>query len=63
MWKDLVELRRVTVVRQGSGGRITGRLDLVFRAGTVKIVPHSLKEGAAVMDYISAAARQPVATG
>jgi hypothetical protein len=63
LWKDLVEVRSVTVVQQGHNRRITGRLDLVFRSGKVKIVPHSLKEGAAVMNYVSSAVGRPVATG
>ena len=62
LWKDLVEVRRVTVMQQHFG-RITGRLDLVFRTGKVKIVPHSLKEGAAVIDYVGSAVGRPVTTG
>jgi hypothetical protein len=62
LWRDLDQTTAVTVVQEGHG-RITGRLDLVFRSGIVRIVPQSLREAGAVMDYVGAAVGRPVRAG
>jgi len=60
-WRDLTEQRRVRVVRGGS--RVTGRLDLIFGKTVVQIVPHSLKEGPEVMQFLSELFGENVTTG
>ena len=52
LWKDLTRMQPVTVVNQ-YGARISGRLDLYFGKKVARIVPHSLKEGGALMNYLS----------
>ena len=51
-WDQLTDVRRVTVVND-RGRRVTGRLELVFGKTKVKIVPQSLAEGHAVLEYVS----------
>jgi len=61
-WKDITSIQPVRVV-SSSGTRMTGRLDLIFGKTTVKIVPHSIKEGQEVMNFISHILGVEVETG
>ncbi len=61
-WNELTAIQPVRVV-SSSGRRITGRLDLVFGKTTVKIVPHSIKDGQDVMDFIAHILGVDVETG
>jgi len=61
-WKDLTSIQPVKVVSY-SGRRITGRLDLMFGKTSVAIVPHSIKKGQEVMDFISDILGVDVKTG
>ncbi|MBI5723113.1 MAG: hypothetical protein HZA50_04080 [Planctomycetes bacterium] len=62
LWKDVTEIIPVTVV-DPRGRRITGRLDIKFGKDKLKIVPQSLAEGQAVMDFIAAVLKTDLATG
>ncbi len=62
-WSELTDIKRVTVVNQHGGGRITGRLQLHFGKIVARIVPQSLAEGHAVIDYISQCIGQEVDAG
>ncbi|MHB0876686.1 MAG: hypothetical protein ACYC5O_11660 [Anaerolineae bacterium] len=61
-WAEMTDSRLVTVV-DDRGRRVTGRLELIFGKTKVKVVPHSLEEGAEVMAFISKIAGGPVTTG
>ncbi len=61
-WKQLSDVQRVTVV-DSLGRRVTGRLELVFGKTKVKIVPQSLAEGQAALDYVSQILGGEVAPG
>lgn len=61
-WKDLTAVQPVKVVSP-SGRRITGRLELLFGKTSVRIVPHSIKEGQDVMNFISHILGVDVETG
>ncbi|MFQ5400285.1 MAG: hypothetical protein ACE5E7_11890 [Anaerolineae bacterium] len=61
-WEALTEVRPITVV-DARGRRVTGRLELVFGKVKVKIVPQSLAEGQAVLQYVSQILGEDVFTG
>ncbi len=61
-WNQLTDVRRVTVVDE-LGRKVTGRLELVFGETKVKIVPQSLAEGQAVLDYLGQLLGEEVAPG
>lgn len=62
LWKDLTDLRRVTVTNR-LGDPVTSRLDLFFGDKRVSVVPHSLAEGGAVVDFIHRVLGQATGTG
>jgi len=61
-WNQLSDVKRVTVVNE-LGRRVTGRLELTFGKTKTKIVPQSLAEGQAALDYISQIVGEEVTPG
>lgn len=61
-WSECTKIVRVTAVTE-HGGRISGRADLLFGKTRVRLVPQSLVQGQAVLDYASAHLGQAVISG
>lgn len=51
-WRDCTKVVRVTAVAEG-GGRISGRAELEFGRVKVPLVPQSVVQGQAMLDYAS----------
>lgn len=63
LWKEMTDRRSVTVVDSYTGRRITGRLELIFGKTTVRIVPQSIVEGSAAIDFITEIIGEEVESG
>jgi hypothetical protein len=52
LWRDCTRVVQVSAVAEG-GGRISGRAELEFGAVKVPLVPQSVAQGQAMLDYAS----------
>lgn len=62
LWRDCTRAIQVTAVADG-GGRISGRAELEFGAVKVPLVPQSVAQGQAMLDYASRRAGTLVQSG
>lgn len=61
-WADCTKIVRVTAVTE-TGGRISGRVDLEFGKVRARLVPQSVVQAQAMLDFASAKLGQSVVSG